>query len=221
MADHAAVAAAANAAWCDAICTSVGVRTRRDANAWTATDRTPDGYPDAVTLSRGVDPAALLAHVDGGSGCSVKDSFADLDLGPLGFRVLFEATWIRRPAGGFATAVVLDWHEARTAADLRQWSQGHDLDVFVPALLELGDLHFFQARPGHAGFALHRTGDVVGVSNTISAGSDLTALWSDTVALAGQEFPGRDLVGYEVGADLEAARTVGFVETGPLRVWVR
>jgi len=221
MADHAAVAAAANASWCDAICTAFGLPTHCDAEAWTATQRTPDGYPDAVTLARGVDPAALLTYVDGGSGCSVKDSFADLDMGHLGFRVLFEATWIRRPAGGFATPVVLDWHEARTAADLRQWSEGHDVDVFVPALLELGSMRFFQARPGHAGFVLHRTGDVVGISNTISDRSDLTTVWSDTVAVAGRDLPGRDLVGYEVGADLEAAKSVGFVETGPLRVWIR
>ena len=222
MADHAAVAAAANAAWCDAVCTSFGLPTHWEADAWTATERTPDGYPDAVSLSRGVDPAELLTRVDEGSGSSVKDSFADLDLGRLGFRLLFEATWIRRPAGGFARPVDLDWHQARTADDLRHWSEGHDVDVFVPALLELGNVHFFQARPEHhAGFALHLTGDVIGVSNTIADGSDLITVWSDTVAVAGREFPDRDLVGYEVGADLEAAKTVGFVETGPLRVWLR
>src|SRR4051794_38055707 len=51
--------------------------------------------PDAVTLSPGTEPAAVLARVEGGTGCSVKDSFADLDLAPSGFQVLFDATWIR------------------------------------------------------------------------------------------------------------------------------
>jgi hypothetical protein len=221
MADHAAVAAAANASWCDVVCRSLGFRTHWQADAWTAAERTPDGYPDAVTLSRGADPVALLTRVDGGSGCSVKDSFADLDLAPLGFSVLFEATWIRRPAYDVAMPVALDWHEVHSPAELRDWSQGHDLDVFVPALLEVDGLGFFQEARANAGFALHRTRDVVGVSNTIADPADLTTVWSDTVAIAGQLFPGRDLVGYEIGADLEAALTVGFVQTGPLRVWIR
>jgi hypothetical protein len=221
MADHAVEAAAANAEWCDAACRSLGLRTSWAGEAWTAADRTPDGYPDAVTLTRGVDPVALLTRVVGTSGCSVKDSFAEMDLAPLGFRVLFHATWIRRSASDVLAPLELGWHEARTPADLQEWSKGHDLDIFVPALLEVEDLRFFHAGPRQAGFALHRTGDVVSVSNTIAVGVAPTTVWSDMVALAGRAFPGRDLVGYELGADLDAALAVGFVKTAPLQVWIR
>jgi hypothetical protein len=58
--------------------------------------RSPEAYPDAVSL----DPAAtaddVLSLVDAGPGCSVKDSFAALDLRSAGFDVLFEAQWIHR-----------------------------------------------------------------------------------------------------------------------------
>jgi hypothetical protein len=221
MTDHVVEAAAANAGWCDAVCRSLGGRTAWAADAWTAADRAPTGYPDAVTLVPGTDALAVLSRVDARTGCSVKDSFADLELASLGFRVLFHATWIRRAAMDVPTAPVLNWQEVRTPADLRQWSQGHDLDVFVPELLEVEDLRFFQAGLGQTGFALHRWGDVVSVSNTFAAGVGQSTVWSDVVAIAGQAFPGRELVGYEQGADLDAALTVGFEETAPLRVWIR
>jgi hypothetical protein len=41
------------------------------------------------------------------------------------------------------------------------------------------------------------------------------------VAIAADVFPGRDLVGYELGADLDAAMAVGFLAIGPLQVWIR
>ena len=36
----------------------------------------------------------MLKRVEDGLGCSVKYSFVVLDLEPLGFHVLFEATWV-------------------------------------------------------------------------------------------------------------------------------
>jgi hypothetical protein len=45
-----------------------------------------------------------------GPGCSVKDSFAVLDLEPSGFHVLLEATWIRRASASAGLATTLDWH---------------------------------------------------------------------------------------------------------------
>ena len=87
-----------NAYWCDHVCREQGLETAWLPSAWVARRRTPPFYPDAVTLVRDVDPQALLATVDAGPGCSVKDSFADLDLLPYGFRVLFEAQWIYQSA---------------------------------------------------------------------------------------------------------------------------
>jgi hypothetical protein len=84
------------------------------ADAWTSPTRTPPLYADAVTLVPGVDPEALLARVETGPGCAVKDSYADLDLAPLGFHVLFDAQWICRPAGtsgGTSTLAVRELRE--------------------------------------------------------------------------------------------------------------
>lgn len=91
-------AVAGNARWCDLIARSHGLRTRSDQAAWTCQSRTPPFYPDAVTLVPHLAVPGLLARIDASPGCSVKDSFGDLDLGPHGFHVLFEADWIARPA---------------------------------------------------------------------------------------------------------------------------
>jgi hypothetical protein len=73
----------------------------------------------------------VLERVEGGPGCSVKDSFAVLDSGPWGFHVLFEATWIWRSAGEAVRPATLDWREARTPVELEQWSHGHDLNLLI------------------------------------------------------------------------------------------
>ena len=89
-------AVANNAAWCDLVCRTHGVTGGFAADAWTAPVRTPPLYPDAVVLRPDADPRSVLDRIDCGSGASVKDSFATLDLAPFGFRVLFDATWIVR-----------------------------------------------------------------------------------------------------------------------------
>ena len=86
-------AIAENVALCDGVARGAGVGTSTDADRWWATSRTPPLHPDAITLRPGVGPDVLLAGTDAGPGCSVKDSFADVDLGGLGFEVLFDATW--------------------------------------------------------------------------------------------------------------------------------
>lgn len=214
--------AVCNATWCDAVCRSHALPTRWTEDAWTVARRSPDGYPDAVTLSPSADPRAVLRRIEGGVGCSVKDSFAILDLVPHGFRVLFEATWIRRSAMQPTGPVTLDWQEVRSPSELERWSRGHELDAFGPALLESGDLQFYSSGSATAaGFALNRGGGVVGISNLFTGGADPMVVWSDAVALATQANPGVDLAGYELGSDLEFALALGFARTGSLRVWMQ
>jgi hypothetical protein len=222
VADPVVDAATANASWCDAVCRALGLPTRWALDAWTVANRSPAGYPDAVTLTRDANVEAVLRRVENGSDCSIKDSFAVLDLEPSGFHVLFEATWIRRAAAVRAgSAVALDWHAVRTRSDLEQWSAGHGLDVFLPALLDTDDHRFYGTGSAHgAGFALNRSAGVVGVSNVFAGSADLVAVWSDLIVIAARTYPGLDLVGYELGADLQAALAVGFARIGPLRVWM-
>src|SRR5580765_4949135 len=100
MADLGIVHAAArnNAEWCDTFCRTYGIVGRLDAESWTSPERTPPFYPDAVTLVPDVPPMQLLSAIDASDGCSVKDSFANLDLTADGFRVLFRAEWLFREA---------------------------------------------------------------------------------------------------------------------------
>jgi hypothetical protein len=62
---------------------------------------------------------------------------------------------------------------------------------------------------------------VVGVSNVLAGSADLVTVWSDLIVVAARTYPGLDLVGYELGADLQAALAAGFAGIGPLRVWMR
>ncbi|WP_370970522.1 hypothetical protein [Amycolatopsis sp. cg9] len=78
---------AENASWCDLVCGG-----RFGPRAWTSPTRTREYYPDAVTLTHDTTAADVLPYIDDSAGCSVKDSFATLDL--PGFSVLFEATWL-------------------------------------------------------------------------------------------------------------------------------
>ncbi|HEY4456169.1 MAG TPA: hypothetical protein VGN81_17790 [Pseudonocardiaceae bacterium] len=83
-----------NAKWCDSV--TPGIFTE---STWYSPRRTPDYYPDAITLRPTAIPDDFLPHIDASPGCSVKDSFAALDLTWYGFVELFRAQWIHRPAG--------------------------------------------------------------------------------------------------------------------------
>ena len=231
--DHAALAARNNAAWCSIVCATHDLHGTVDADAWTWATRTPEFYPDAVTLRRGVDGEALLARIDRSSGCSVKDSFADLDLAASGFDVLFDASWIRFPAASAGPASGPGredrWRVVRDAAALRDWETAWlDGEIgprnFRSALLDRDDVAIL-AIPAHDGAlttaVLNVAAGVVGLSNVVTGEREAAATLSVALDAASQLFPGLDVVGYEQGPMLDAAQQVGFEVTGPLRVWMR
>jgi hypothetical protein len=203
-----------NAEWCDLVCRSHGIETRFDPDAWVATRRTPTFYPDAVTLVP--TPENLLKRIDATEGCSVKDSFATLDLEADGFEVLFEAEWISRPP--VASVSSPEWTVVTTQEQLRQWGEVHG-GVFRPELLRNPDVAFLARREGEivAGVIANRSNSVVGLSNAFGLDHD----WEPAVQAVCERFPGLAMVGYEHGSDLAAARAAGFVSVGPLRVWLR
>jgi hypothetical protein len=201
-----------NIEWCEAMCRAHGIAGGADDDAWVWPVRTPPYYPDAVTLRPSASAAALLARIDAGPGCSIKDSFATLDV--PGFEVIIEASWMYRPAGPARGA---EWSTV-IASDLPEWERawGEPLGLFVPALL--AEAQFLAARSGGrivAGAIVNRSGDVVGISNVF--GGDRAG----AVATATRLYPGLALVGYAAGNDLAAARRQGFDVIGPLRVWMR
>jgi hypothetical protein len=220
-------AARNNADWCAAVSRAHGVPNEFGTQAWTAQARTPVLYPDAVTLVPGADPDAITDAIDlAAPAPSVKDSFADLDLAPLGFRVLFTAQWIARPAGPPSRTAT--WEPVRDRQTLRAWARAWDggaghAELFRPQLLDdrATTLLCERATDGRVvgGAVLIHSACVVGVSNLFTdRAADLA--WSHTVATVDAMFAGVPVVAYARSADLAAAARHGFTPIGPLRVWV-
>ena len=224
-------AARNNSDWCAAVCRSHGIPTTFGEMAWHSARRTPPYYPDAITLLHDAVPTDFLPEIDTRSpGCSIKDSFAALDLSTDGFVELFAAQWIHRPAGlPVPAAPALRTEQISTAARLRDWQiawSGGDetLDVFRPALLDDPAVLVFAGYDGKdlaGGFALNGSASVVGLSNLFAVdGGEVAGIWSSALAAAAQHFPGLPVVGYEHGDDLRPALDSGFTVLGPLRVWM-
>lgn len=222
-----AVAARNNAAWCDALCRTHAIVGRFTTEAWTSPTRTPPFYPDAVTLDPSAISDRILGRIDTATaGASVKDSFACLDLTMHGFEIAHEAMWIHRPAEAPSTdGPTTTWARVRTVGELAAWATAWDGTgapdgLFRPELLEVPEIRVLAAWSGDratAGAIVNRTGDVVGISNLFA--SDGEGAWRGCLATVARAFPGRSLVGYEAGEELEIARRAGFRAIGPLRVW--
>ena len=52
---------------------------------------------------------------------TVKDSHSVLDLAPLGFRILFDAEWIRLAPSAVSAGEAERWRQLVTPDDLRRW----------------------------------------------------------------------------------------------------
>lgn len=172
------------------LCALVAGRGRFSDDAWTCPSRTPPLHPDAVTLVPGVDPTALLDRIETGPGASVKDSFADLDLTPFGFEILFEATWLVRPAD----------------------DAGED-ELPAGALVSIGT-ETWSAVVNRSETVV----GVSSVVTADGASPDDT--WAALVTTIAERCPGLPLVGYESGDDLATACRAGFEPLGPLRIWM-
>jgi hypothetical protein len=213
------------------VCRSHGIPNAVGEAAWCSARRTPPYYPDAVTLRPDAVPTDFLPEIDTASPkCSIKDSFATLDLTPDGFVELFTAQWIHRPAGLPAPATpALRTVQVSTASQLRDWQSawhGGDgsPDVFRPALLGEPSMLMLALYDGDVlsgGVILNRSSGLVGLSNLFAIDSgDGAAVWSSAITAAAIHFPELPLVGYEHGDGLALAFARGFVALGTLRVWL-
>lgn len=222
-----------NARWCHLVCATNGIAGRFDEDAWVSARRTPPMYPDAVTLVVEASGDAVLSRVDAMPGCSIKDSFATLDLTAAGFEVLFDASWIAsdgtRPRGRGP----LRWERMGRPADLRSWALDHGAGAtFTPALLDEPSVTILSGmdRNGRrrAGAIATEGDEAIGISNVFVTGAeddgDAAAFgpaFAGAAAAIGGRYPGRPIVGYLAGARLAAAQAAGFEPIGPLRVWLR
>ncbi|MFL5676605.1 MAG: hypothetical protein ACJ77X_03090, partial [Chloroflexota bacterium] len=163
---------------------------------------------------------------------AVKDSFATLDLAPLGFEALFDAEWIWRdatPAAG-TDAEGAVWRNVATATVLEEWERAwrdngspSDRPVFLPELLSDPTIALFGAYRGESlvgGCAANVSSEAVGFSNFFAADGDTEPLGAGALAAVSTFGVGLPVVGYERGQELERARRMGFRSVGPLRVWL-
>jgi hypothetical protein len=230
-----------NAVWCDTVCASQGRAGEFHDSIWVNRYQTPTFYPNAVTLADKSASSAQIEHIrtlfDAGipGEWAVKDSFYALDLASLGFRVLFEASWIarpstlRRPDRGMPG---IRWAIVQGATELMNWEMAWrgtpDTEapvpppIFLPALLAddaVVILAAYRENQIVGGAIANRTGDVVGLSNVFTRANDEAPDWAGGVGAAIDAFPGLAVVGYEAGDDLDEARAVGFDVLHPLRIW--
>jgi hypothetical protein len=221
-------AAQNNAEWCDAFCRTHGIAGRFDAECWTSSERTPPLYPDAVTLVPGVASRQLLSAIDTSDGCSVKDSFADLDLTADGFRVLFRGVWLLREPGDRAPAPSR-WLVIETRERLEEWESAWRASpagpaFFRPALLANGAIAVLARYDGDrivAGAVANRSAAVVGLSNAFDTDGDLASAWRDAAEAAQARWGPMPVVGYDSGTALGAAYEAGFSSVGELVVWLK
>lgn len=218
-----ALAARNNAEWCDAVARSWEAQSRFEAEIWINPGEAPPFYPNAVTLApTETVPQAIAEAADG---FAVKDSFAVLDLAPLGFEPLFDAMWIWRDPQPVSQSDPATWRILRDADSLARWEaawRGGEpaLDLFRPALLAERDHAFVAGEVGGrivAGGVASRSGDVVGISNLFGP----TELTAGCLTAAEGFAPGLPIVGYETGPALEAMKAQGFQAAAPLIVWLK
>ena len=217
-----ALAAHNNAAWCDAVTRCWGGRGRFEADLWINPGEAPPFYPNAVTFTRAETVPEAIATQRGAF--AVKDSFRALDLAPLGFAPLFDATWIWRDPDPVPRADDrITWRIIRDADSLADWEaawrgDAPALDLFRPALLGESDHAFIAGSVAErivAGCVASHAAGVVGISNLF--GDANSACLAAAMAFA----PGLPVVGYESGPELQAMKNLGFQALGPLRVWLR
>ena len=236
------LALASSVHWYERIFAAHGIAWERRDACWLSQARVPPFHSNLVTLANGA-PAAAAQHdaleelidVVAADGWSVKDSFAALDLGGLGFAELFRATWLWREPSTPAPEADDDivWSEVTTGAELAGWESAwsdHDANArpaatprtFVPTLLDDPGLVFFAGRAGQrivAVAAANATADAVGLSNVFARAGAPASPWPGAVAAVARRFPGLPIAGYERGPDLDAALALGFEALHPLTVW--
>jgi hypothetical protein len=212
-----------NVEWCASVCRGGGT-TDTTTGVWLATGSPAPLFPDAVTLKGGVSARQLVEVLSGRKSCSVKDSYADVDLEPYGFSELFTAQWIGQTTA-LNTLAPTGWSHLTERPELESWCAVAELPEVLPiGLLRDPSVRVLAAyREGRlaAGAVANSSDTVVGLSNVFQIGADSRWVWHEVASVVARFFPGKPVVGYEHGPDLDAALAAGFSDLGPVRVWLR
>lgn len=217
-------AVADNIGWCDRVARAHGGEIARTADLWRNRRPAPPFYPNLITARRGAQPEIDAAIEDLRPrllpGWGIKDSFADLDLAPHGFRPIHDATWY----GGTVAAAPPPpgWHRIETAAPLARWeaawTSGGERRIFPDSLLAQPQIAFWRDGATSditAGCVTHATAAALGLSNWFHHDGEASAL-AAAIAVARAVAAGRPIVFWSA----EAVTAPGFAALGPLRVWL-
>lgn len=222
-----------NAFWCDAVCKAQGSPGEFTSTLWFHRRGTPPFYPDAITLTEADDEAVEAIETLISSekrDWAVKDSYAAVDLVPLGFTMLFEAEWIGMRAPSPAPSP-FTWQRMESAAELARWqaewgkAKGPITQtIFTEPLLHDPEITFLlgfeHGQPVGGGILNHHAG-VVGHSNLFAVDRHGETIRRGLIAQAAELYPEEPLVGYEHGDELDEALRIGFELLGPLRIWLK
>lgn len=237
-------AAKNNAEWCQTVCHAHGIPGIQQEHLWYNSNPSPLFYPNVVTTTgkAGIESQMevinqlLQSHLPGG--WTVKDSFHCLDLRSMGFRILFEATWLFRPVQPIpprVESIPISISTIQTKPALQKWESAwkgnssdrlnQPLNTFKPELLAnpnvtiLGGIYDLQVI---CGVIANRSSNIVSVSNLFASTRDpLSFQRIACLQAVCKQFSKSAVVGYEQKHALPAYLSMGFEEIFPLRIWIK
>lgn len=209
--------------WYDDIFALHGLSALVTPDLWTAAGPPPRWHSAVKTLRPHVAVEAVLTAMSAHQHGSVADSFGDLDLGPHGFTLLIDATWLyREPEFQSRDALPPTWSVVTDETLLSEWNRQHDTEgVLLPTMLthpRFTILARHDRKTLTAGAVLHDAGPAVGLSNTWSNDEEFD--WDGLLGALSVVHPDRPLVDYAAD-DAALLTTAGFEPLGPQRVWER
>jgi hypothetical protein len=216
-------AVTASRRWYDDVFELHGIAVGADDSLWWAEGTPPRWHSAVKTLLPTTDPTAALRRMEDHGVGSVADSFGLLDLAAHGFELLIDATWLHH-RGVAAGPPPAGWTRVLEADLMDRWNQLHDTVGVLPSDLWAHPRFIVLAR--HAGdeltggAVLHDAGTVVGLSNGWSS-EGLSLDPAELLHLAAGAHPGRAVVDYAWGEELDTMVGAGFAPLGRQHIWLR
>lgn len=213
-----------NIIWCEKVSEMHGgIHITKD-NVWGLTTKAPKFYPDVITTNKAVTSQEVVEFIGNREILSIKDSFSNLDMSLLGYKILFEAEWICHAPIPVQVSITTDWHTIQTEEEVVNWTTACELEGIITAdILRHPDVKIFKKGVfnDEKGFIVNQGAKVIGISNVFSKDGNNKEYWSEIPQIVSTRFLRLPLVGYEHGEGLKAALKSGWKSIGPLRVWIK